>query len=84
MTIDFPDIFKLRNLLAVLAAVGAEYGIASATDVPFHAGSFAAFAVAFVIMAWLIEKLARWMTGASRRPKAAARQDGVQDGESAD
>ncbi len=64
---DF-DFLKIRNLLAVAAALGAEFLIAHLTDTPAFSGptgtakygAFLVFLVFFLILFWGIDKLVRW------------------------
>ncbi|MEO1292682.1 MAG: hypothetical protein AAFV62_07620 [Pseudomonadota bacterium] len=57
MNIELPDIFKMRNLIALILALLAEWGLSTMTGVGFSAASFALILVAFVVIAWLVEKL---------------------------
>lgn len=67
MSIELPDIFKLRNLLALLAALGIEWALSEFTGVPFSALSFAAILVGCLVLAWLIERLVRWIGSSNSR-----------------
>ena len=74
MSFELPDILKLRNLIAAAAAVIVEWLWSSSLGVGFGAGSFAAILIVFLVLAWIIEKLALRLTGkrASKGPSSGS------------
>ncbi|MCI4662867.1 MAG: hypothetical protein MRY63_13735 [Neomegalonema sp.] len=67
MNIELPDIFQIRNVIAVALALAVEWGLSSLLEVPFRMESFALILIVFIIIAWLVEKLLVWLFKRKRK-----------------
>lgn len=72
---ELPDVFRLRNVLATIAAVALELTLSTIGGVPFSFGALVVMLVIFLPAAWIIERALR--SAAARRAGAEAPTDRV-------